>query len=276
MTQQLLIDRIIAVAIWSWYVVLDRARLASERRSKGTYSSDRVSIPIATYDRIDILIERTIPALLAQTHCDIEIIVVGDGTPAHLWAKLRKAFGGRVQFARLPSRTRYPKDPLALWMVAGWKARNLGARIATGEWIFWMSDDDIIPREAIETMLNVVRADPRVQLVSGTKQAGTISPRLIGLENANHGLRYPVVGMPLLCHATLRSFRWSSQSYRKAWNRPSDLDLLDRMGRAGIQMAVTPGLVAIHPEVPGTRFVGSRGAIVEELGRRKRSARFIQ
>jgi glycosyltransferase involved in cell wall biosynthesis len=258
---------------WSaslWYSVADPLRLKRERSVQKTSFPGRVSVPIATFDRIDILLERTIPAILSQTHQNVEVIVVGDGTPLTLWKKLEALREERVHIFRLPKRTRYPDDPLSLWMVAGWKARNFGAQVATGEWILWMSDDDILPPASIEALLEVVQQYPEVEVVSGTKQAGTVTPRFITMENAGHGLPYPVVGMPLLCHSTLRSFRWNSQSWRKDWNRPCDLDLLDRMGRSGIRMATTRRLVAIHPEVAGTGAVGSRGSVEEELRRRAR------
>jgi len=272
MTRRKLMDRLVAWWVHQWYRIADPVRLRRARHSGGAWHAGRVSVPIATFDRIDVLVERTIPAILAQTHRDLEIIVVGDGTPRHLWEKLSAVRDERVRRVRLPRRTRYPEDPLALWMVAGWKARNLGARMATGEWVLWISDDDILPSNSIAAMLEVVEGDPKVELVSGTKQAGTIHPRMITFENAGHGLPYPVVGMPLLCRSTLRAFRWNRHSWRKAWNRPCDFDLLERMGRSDIRMGITPHLVAIHPEVAGTGIVGSKGSIEEELRRRGRDA----
>jgi hypothetical protein len=142
--------------------------------------------------------------------------------------------------------------------------------MATGDWILWISDDDILPEGAVDSLLAVARNSPDVELVSGEQQAGTIQPHRITLANTDHGLQLNVVGMPLLCRATLAAFRWNRHSWRKRFYRPSDFDLLERMGRRGIRMGVSDELVAIHPEVAGTESVGSRGAIEEELLRRKR------
>jgi hypothetical protein len=37
---------------------------------------DLVSFPIATFNRVEILVNRTIPSILAQTHRNIEVVVV--------------------------------------------------------------------------------------------------------------------------------------------------------------------------------------------------------
>jgi len=265
-------DVAVAAVASAWYVIFDRLRLRVARSRARDPHGERVSIPIATYDRIDILLERTIPSLLRQTHQDIEIIVVGDGTPPALWEAVEAFRDPRVQVRRLRRRTRYPEDPLSLWMVAGWRARNLGARMATGDWILWISDDDILPERAVESLLAVTRRLPDVDLVSGEQQTGTVSPRRVTLANTDHGLPLKVVGMPLLCRSTLAAFRWNRHSWRKRWNSPCDFDLLERMGRRGVRMDVTEELVVIHPEVAGTGIVGSKGSIEEELRRRGRDA----
>ena len=215
--------------------------------------------------------DRTIPALLAQSHQDIEIIVIGDGTPRGLWERVEALEDPRIRSRRLPSRTRYPDDPLSLWMVAGWRARNVGAQMATGDWILWMSDDDILPERSIDALLDVARRRPEVELVSGVQQAGLERTRRTTLENADHGLPLRVIGMPLLCRSSLRAFRWNRHSWRKSWNRPCDYDLLERMGRLGVVMDITDELVVIHPEVSDTGLIGSKGAITEELRRRARN-----
>lgn len=261
---------LVSLVARGWYALADRARLAWRRLSAPQRPGYRVSVPIATYDRIDVLVERTIPMLLAQSHDDIEVIIVGDGTPQELWRRVEALTDPRVRSRRLRSRTRYPDDPLSLWMVAGWRARNVGARMATGDWILWMSDDDILPVDAIDALLDVARRRPDVEVVSGENYWGIKRPHRTTLENTNHGLPLRVIGMPLLCRSYLRAFRWNRHSWRKSWNRPCDFDLLERMGRLGVRMDVTDRLVAIFPEVADTDLIGSRGAIAEELRRRAR------
>lgn len=48
----------------------------------------RARVVLRQHDRIDILLERTIPALLSQIPAEIEVSVVRDETPAPQLARL--------------------------------------------------------------------------------------------------------------------------------------------------------------------------------------------
>ncbi len=256
--------------------VLDRARLIGERRQFARMApSDRkrVSIPIATYDRIEILIDRTIPALLEQTHTDVEIIVVGDGTPPTLFNRLRSIDDPRLRTILLERRTPYPFDPLERWMVAGWHPRNLGASRATGGWLLWMSDDDLILPHGIETLLMCAREYPEADVVSAGFEVCTDPPRTNFPSTAETGLPFPIAGMPaLLARVYTRAFYWSAHSHLRRIHRPSDYDLLVRMHRAGIRFASIDEVVAAIPMVPGTGTTGSSAFAHEEFRRRGASA----
>lgn len=78
-----------------------------------------VSIPIATYDRIGTLVERTIPRILNSTYQSLEVIIVSDGTEPNLLAPIRKITDPRVKLVELRKRSKYPREPMSLWMVAG-------------------------------------------------------------------------------------------------------------------------------------------------------------
>ena len=227
----------------------------------------RVSIPIATYDRIDVLIERTIPSLLEQSHEDVEIIVVGDGTDPRDFARLSSVADPRLRTLLLADRTEYPEDPLERWMVAGWRPRNVGAGLASGGWLLWMSDDDVIMPTGIERLLQVAAADSELDVVSGGFLAHTHPPKLVLPSTATfHPFR--VSGMPaLLVRSFTRAFRWNGMSYLKDWNRPSDYDLITRMHRAGMRFGATDEVVAIIPEVGDTGLIGSRAFAIEEQRR---------
>lgn len=231
----------------------------------------RVSVPIATYDRIDILLERTIPALLAQTHPDMEVIIVGDGTPPELFARLHTMTDPRVRCVRLERRTRYPTDPLERWMVAGWRARNLGASLATGGWLLWMSDDDVILPNGVESMLAIAGRHPAADIVSAGFEVRTRPPELRIPSTASTGLPISIAGMPaLLARVYTRAFRWNGRSYLRSFHRPSDYDLFVRMHGAGIRFRSEDSIVAAVPLVEGTGAVGSRAFAIEEGRRRQR------
>jgi glycosyltransferase involved in cell wall biosynthesis len=229
---------------------------------------NRVSVPIATFDRIEILVERTVPALLAQTHTDIEVIVVGDGTPPGLFDRLRSIDDPRLRTMRLEERTSYPTDPLERWMVAGWRPRNVGASVATGGWLLWMSDDDLILPHGIETLLSCAREHPGADVVSAGFEVRTDPPRVELPSTAQTGLPFPIAGMPaLLARVYTRAFHWSPRSHLRRIHRPSDYDLLVRMHGARMRFASVDAVVAAIPVVPGTETTGSQAFLQEELRR---------
>lgn len=101
----------------------------------------RVSVIIPAYNSA-AFVRETIDSALAQTHPDIEVIVVDDGsrdeTPAIL-----ATYGDRI-------RVHCQKNT----GVAG--ARNTGLRLATGEWVAFLDADDIWEPRKIETQLQAV------------------------------------------------------------------------------------------------------------------------
>lgn len=256
-----LLDRVISTGRRLQHASLDPLRVAAARRAPGRWVAGRVSFSVATYDRIDILLERTIPALLSQTHTDIEVIVVGDGTPAPQFARLERFEDPRVRLHRLPKRTTYPDRPLERWMVAGWRPRNVGASLATGEWLAWISDDDEVLPQGVERLMAAARTYPGAELVTGAYQVGTVNPQVFTPKDGVADLGFPFGGTGWMMRSSLRGFRWSGHSWRNASNRPSDYDLLARMRSAGVRFAATDDVITIQHEVAGTGLVGRRGAL---------------
>ena len=265
------IDRAVSAAAARWHTLMDVARLRRARARRGLRAEIlTVSVPIATYDRIPLLISRTLPALLNQTHVDVEVVIIGDGTPRALWKELEEFSDPHVRAKRLRRRTRYPRTSLERWMVAGWRPRRVAARMSRGEWLLWMSDDDIILPDGIERLLAVVRSDPRVEVVTGAYFVGMERKEVRRPDDGKSGLGFAASGMPaMLVRSDLAGISWNRHSWRKRWNRPSDYDLMERLHRAGARWGWTPDIVAVVPEVEGTEHVGSRGSIEEELRRRR-------
>ncbi len=222
---------------------------------------DLVTFPIATFNRIGILVDRTIPSILAQTHRNIEIVVVADGTPESQLSRLRDISDPRVRIVRLSKRTKYPRDPVARWMVAGWKPRNVGSRIARGGWIYWISDDDVVLPHAVEALLAVAKTGG-YESVSGAYQQGILKPRICLPVAGFEAVGFDITGPPAwLLRRYVGQFRWNRSSWRKHWNRPSDYDLMKRMEARGARFGHTEQLVAVQPEVDGTGKTGLLGAL---------------
>ncbi len=126
----------------------------------------RVSVVIPTYQRPEQL-RRAVASVTAQTHPDVEIVVVPDTTP----------------------REAYPTDPHAFWCVKGVRPRNVGLEQATGEWVLTLDDDDELEPDALEVLLAAARDDFDVaygrSLVEGAGVLGSWPPRPSGFVNGS-------------------------------------------------------------------------------------------
>ena len=105
---------------------------------------NKVSVIVPTYNRPEIL-KRALKSVAEQTHQNIEIIVINDG-------------GVDVsdvvnQFENVVYISKQENKGLPA-------ARNTGIRLATGKYITYLDDDDIIYPHSVETMVNALDNNP--------------------------------------------------------------------------------------------------------------------
>jgi len=107
-----------------------------------------VSVIIPAYNAIDY-IDAAIASALAQTGVAVEVIVVDDGSSDGTWEKLQE-YGDRIVPVRQTN-----GGPA--------KARNHGARLATGEWLAFLdADDEWLPEK---TLKQLQAAEPGADMV---------------------------------------------------------------------------------------------------------------
>jgi glycosyltransferase involved in cell wall biosynthesis len=102
----------------------------------------RVSVIVPAFNA-GAYISETIDSALRQTHRDLEVVVVDDGSTDDTSERLR-AFGDRISVYRQPNRG-----------VAA--ARNHGASVASGEWLAFLDADDVWLPTKLERQLGCVR-----------------------------------------------------------------------------------------------------------------------
>ncbi|MET0416962.1 MAG: glycosyltransferase family 2 protein [Actinoplanes sp.] len=142
-------------------------------------SDPDVSVVIPTCNRPDLAV-RAVRSALAQTHENLEVVVVVDGPDEATTKALAEVGDARLRVIELPERGKAPN------------ARNVGARHARGRWTALLDDDDEWLPGKIATQLALAatarRASPVVatRMVSRTPRADTIMPR-----------RLPAPGEPL-------------------------------------------------------------------------------
>ncbi len=148
-------------------VKLWRARRQFERTYQKTSDLPLVSIMMPTFKRGQLLEERTIPSILAQTHQNFEVIIVGDRTLDDTEARIARLGDPRFRFFHLPEVTNLPTDPKRRWFIGGAVPRNKGLELARGEWIadsgvgaidvsWWGPDSNV--NEVIPTLMDVMAA----------------------------------------------------------------------------------------------------------------------
>jgi len=130
------------------------ARDGEERRK--SYAQDMVSVIIPSYNRFDLL-NCAIRSALKQTHTNLEIIVVDDCSddPRYKNGELERYDKTRV--VHLQHRIHR-----AL-------VRNVGMRMAKGQWIAFLDDDDMFVNTKLKTQLEALEQTDC--LMSGTKMS---------------------------------------------------------------------------------------------------------
>jgi glycosyltransferase involved in cell wall biosynthesis len=96
----------------------------------------KVSVVIPTYNRAD-KVRRGVESVLAQNFCDLEVIVVDDGSSDETGQILKDDFGDRIRYY-------YQTNQGAS------VARNKGIEEAKGEWIAFLDSDDLWEKEKLE------------------------------------------------------------------------------------------------------------------------------
>lgn len=197
-----------------------------------------VTIIDTTYDRPQLLRERALPSVRAQTYEHFECIVVGDAA-ADAAAVVRSFGDQRLRFVNLPYRGPYPARREDAWLVGGTTPHNTGLALARGRWIGVVNDDDALRPKCIESLLGLARAD-RAEVPYGwgvkhlpageSERLGRFPPErgAWGLQSSliHHGLRF----LPL-------------QPTDWLFGIAHDGGLLERMLRIGVRFAMHDAVV---------------------------------
>ena len=112
-----------------------------------------VSVIVPTYNRTSYL-KLTLDSIASQTYSPVEIIVVDDGSPGNDNEDLCTNYD-TVKYIRIAN-SGGPAIP-----------RNTGLRVANGEFIALLDDDDIWLPKKLEKQLAILNANPEFDLVHG-------------------------------------------------------------------------------------------------------------
>lgn len=111
----------------------------------------RVSVIIPTLGRT--CLPRTVLSALAAMGPEDELLVVADG-PSQ---------AARLMMAELyDPRTRYLETVVTHHI--GTEQLDLGSEVATGDWLMFLPDDDLLPKDAVEIVKKAVEGRPGVHV----------------------------------------------------------------------------------------------------------------
>ena len=110
-----------------------------------------VSIVIPTYNRRDMVV-RLIKSVLASTYKTTEVIVVDDAGTDGTSGFIRKTFPHSTA-------VRVIRNKKNLYSAG---TRNVGTRESKGEYIFYIDDDNVIEKNAIARLVDVLERDKKV------------------------------------------------------------------------------------------------------------------
>jgi glycosyltransferase involved in cell wall biosynthesis len=233
-------------------------RLSCAKPYQDRVEDPLVSIIIATYDRGKILVERTIPSILNQTYQNFEVIIVGDCCIDNTAELISRIKDPRINFYNLPKRGKYPTDAKLRWFVQGVVPRNKGMKLARGMWFAWISDDDIMLPDHLNSLLEFAQNGDYefVSAIYTYEDNGEI--KIQDVKNA-----VPRIGgmQTWLYRSYLKFFKWNIHSWRKSWDCPCDYDLQFRMYNAGVKIGFLEEVVAHVPHVEGTSTVGIKAQL---------------
>ena len=106
----------------------------------------KVSIVIPCYDAAAFVAE-TIESALAQTHPEVEVVVVDDASTDGSWQVIER-YRDRVRALRLEANG------------GGSHARNRGAALARGDFLMFLDSDDVIAPDTVACLVAAIRDRP--------------------------------------------------------------------------------------------------------------------
>lgn len=213
-----------------------------------------ISITIPTFDRGQLLIDRTLPSILSQSYVNFEVLIIGDCCIDNTPEILSGITDPRVKFFNLKKRTKYPNDPKSRWFISGVKPSNYALKISKGKWICYFDDDDIMSPHYLERLLRFAQIG-NFEFVAGLYEEDRDGN--LNIKGYKEPGKIEFGGHSTWMYRSyLKFFKYNINSWRKSYNRPQDIDLFLRMHNAGVVMENFKEVVSYIRPRPGQKKIG--------------------
>jgi len=236
-----------------------------------------VTVYIPTYNRAEILMERAVSSVLAQTYKNFELLIIGDCCTDKTADYVSKIKDSRVRFYNIPKRDyRYPPTAENHWLAGPVIAANKGLELSKGKWIARVDDDDTWTPDHIESLLHFAQ-EGNYEFVSAQYMAerygkqriikghGARDPYYTRKKDTTKGPN-PLIGgtSTWLFRSYLRYIKYNINCWRKSWNRVCDIDYSLRVFEAGARIGFLPQVKSFVVPRPGEETIGLDAYKVDE------------
>lgn len=188
-----------------------------------------VTVRIGAYRGGDVLFERALASVRAQTYANWEAIVVCDGRDEETASRIAALGDDRIRVVQRPRNGPYPHVPEQRWKVAGSHPFNLAVALARGAWIAPLDQDDEWTADHLEVLLGAAE--------SGAEVVYGVSRVLLGDDGETYfGSWPPALGdfgfQTAIYNAVLAPLLYDANSHLVG--EPADWNLARRMLEAGV------------------------------------------
>lgn len=114
-----------------------------------------ISVIIPTFNRAAMVCD-CVASVLVQEGVSLEVIIVDDCSPDNTRAMVEERFGG-------DSRVSYIRNERNSFQAV---SRNNGAKIANGEFLLFLDDDNILSKDALVLLVDEFRKNPKLGLAA--------------------------------------------------------------------------------------------------------------
>ena len=258
-------------------IYLNMGRFLHRHEYPNTAKNPLISVYIPTYNRVEMLMDRSIPSILDQTYDNFELLIIGDHCTDNTEKYVKNIDDARIKFFNIKKREyRYPPTAENHWLAGPVVAANTALGLVSGKWIARIDDDDTWDKKHLENSLDFACRND-FEFVSSR-----VLEEKEGIDKIDCGLHAqseyytrkksiaqgynPKIGgtATWLYRSYLRNIKYNINCWRKNWNRVNDTDLSIRLYKAGVKMGFLDELHAFIRPRPGETTTGQEAYLKNE------------
>ncbi len=259
-------------------IQLKITRALYEKFYSNPFEDPLVTIYTPTYNRGEILIDRALSSILAQTYQNFEYLIIGDCCTDNTENLLSEVRDPRVRFINMQSKSKgYPQDAESRWLAGPVVPANKALEIARGRWIARLDDDDSFTPDHIEVLLRFAQKENH-EFVSSLLEEERFGKKIVldgvrtcdpyfnrGKEIKSNNDDRKIGGTSTwLYRSYLRFIKYNIHCWRKDWNRVNDTDLSMRIFNAGTRMGFLDEVTTHVLPRPGEKTIGLEAYLLSE------------